>query len=401
MGIVTANNHIKLVKIKVMHLTIYITNVVKNGSIFKLSTMNIFLAKLGLLIALPIFLAFQADLPRPADAEYNLGTGSQPEIAIDENGTVRIVYGVKNGDHKDLYFVSSNDGGKSFSKPDLLGNFSKMGLGMGRGPQIVTTAEYTVVTVGDHNGDLFSMRLTNADNQWSAPVKVTDTDSTAKEALSGLSAGKGNDVYTVWLDSRLGNNNLYGSLSRDGGLTWEKNQLIYQGEQKGICDCCKPTVSFDQSGSMHVMFRNKLDGARNMYLISSKDNGKHFSTAQKLGTGDFMIDGCPMDGGDLAADENGKVTTVWRRQLEVYVAEPGKPEIKLGAGRTPVILQTGKGPAIAWQKDGAIQFRSPNGQKTVSIGNGQYPKLAMMVDKKTSLCVFERDGQILVKPLVL
>ncbi|WP_165940193.1 sialidase family protein [Dyadobacter psychrotolerans] len=363
--------------------------------------MNIFLAKLGLLIALPIFLAFQADLPRPADAEYNLGTGSQPEIAIDENGTVRIVYGVKNGDHKDLYFVSSNDGGKSFSKPDLLGNFSKMGLGMGRGPQIVTTAEYTVVTVGDHNGDLFSMRLTNADNQWSAPVKVTDTDSTAKEALSGLSAGKGNDVYTVWLDSRLGNNNLYGSLSRDGGLTWEKNQLIYQGEQKGICDCCKPTVSFDQSGSMHVMFRNKLDGARNMYLISSKDNGKHFSTAQKLGTGDFMIDGCPMDGGDLAADENGKVTTVWRRQLEVYIAEPEKPEIKLGAGRTPVILQTGKGPAIAWQKDGAIQFRSPNGQKTVSIGNGQYPKLALMADKKTSLCVFERDGQILVKPIVL
>ncbi len=271
---------------------------------------------------------------------------------------------------------------------------------MGRGPQIVTTAAYTVVTVGDHHGDLFSMRLTNAHNQWSAPVKVNDTDSTAKEALSGLGDGKGNDVYTVWLDTRLGNNNLYGSLSKDGGLTWEKNQLIYKGEQKGICDCCKPSVSFDQSGSMHVMFRNKLDGARNMYLISSKDNGKHFGQAQKLGKGDFMIDGCPMDGGDLAADENGKITTVWRRQLEVYVAEPGKPEIRLGAGRTPVILQTGKGPAIAWQQDGVIQFRSPNGQKTVSLGNGQYPKLAMMADNKTALCVFERDGQILVKPIV-
>ncbi|TLU97333.1 exo-alpha-sialidase [Dyadobacter luticola] len=365
--------------------------------------MNIFLAKLGLLIALPVFLIFQTDLPEPgrADAEYNLGMGSQPEIAIDQNGTVRIVYGVKNGDQRDLYFVSSNDGGKSFSKPTQLGSFSKMGLGMGRGPQITTTNDYTVVTVGDHHGDLFAMRLSNSDNQWSAPVKINDADTTAKEALSGLGAGKGNDVYTVWLDTRLGNNNLYGSLSEDGGLTWEKNQLIYQGEQKGICDCCKPSVSFDQNGSMYVMFRNKLDGARNMYLISSKDNGKHFGKAQKLGTGDFMIDGCPMDGGDLAADENGRVTTVWRRQLEVYVAEPEKPEVKLGVGRTPVILQTGKGPAIAWQQDGAIQFRATDGQKAVSIGKGQYPKLAMMADKKTSLCVFERDGQILVKPIVL
>jgi hypothetical protein len=170
--------------------------------------MNIFLAKLGLLIALPVFLIFQTDLPEPgrADAEYNLGMGSQPEIAIDQNGTVRIVYGVKNGDQRDLYFVSSNDGGKSFSKPTQLGSFSKMGLGMGRGPQITTTNDYTVVTVGDHHGDLFAMRLSNSDNQWSAPVKINDADTTAKEALSGLGAGKGNDVYTVWLDTRLGNN---------------------------------------------------------------------------------------------------------------------------------------------------------------------------------------------------
>ncbi|HEV7381238.1 MAG TPA: hypothetical protein VGN64_15680, partial [Dyadobacter sp.] len=78
-----------------------------------------------------------------------------------------------------------------------------------------------------------------------------------------------------------------------------------------------------------------------------------------------------------------------------------KPEIKLGVGRTPVILQTGKGAAIAWQQDGAIQFRSANGQNTVSIGKGQYPKLALIADKKTSLCVFERDGQILVKSILL
>ncbi|OJV17296.1 MAG: hypothetical protein BGO21_25730 [Dyadobacter sp. 50-39] len=77
---------------------------------------NIFLAKLGLLIALPVFLLSQAGLPKPGheNSEYKLGTGSQPEIAIDQKGVVRIVYGVKNGDQRDLYFVSSNDGGDPF-----------------------------------------------------------------------------------------------------------------------------------------------------------------------------------------------------------------------------------------------------------------------------------------------
>jgi hypothetical protein len=365
--------------------------------------MNMFLIKLGLLIALPMFLIFQKDNTHLTlvDNEYNLGAGSQPEIAVDQKGTIRIVYGVKNGDQRDLYFVSSDDRGKSFSKPYLLGNFTKMGLGMGRGPQIATTGEYTVVTVGDHHGDLFAMRLSNADNQWSSPVKVNDTDTTAKEALSGLSAGKSNDVYTVWLDTRLGNNNLYGSLSKDGGLTWGKNQLIYKGEQKGICDCCKPSVSFDQSGNMHVMFRNKLNGARNMYLISSKNKGQDFGKAQKLGTGNFMIDGCPMDGGDLAADANGKVTTVWRRQLEVYIAQPEKPEVKLGAGRTPVILQTSNGAAVAWQQDSLIQFRSADGLKTSSLGTGQYPKLSLLPGNKTAVCTFERDGKVIVKLITL
>lgn len=336
-----------------------------------------------------------------APSQQTFWTGSQPEISVDQKGIIHIVYGTKAGRERDLYYLSSSDGGKSYSKPLLLGSFSQMGLGMGRGPQITTTMEYTVVTVGDHHGDLFAMRLSAENNQWSSPVKINDADTTAKEALSGLSAGKGNDVYTVWLDSRLGNNNLYGALSKDGGLTWGKNQLIYQGEQNGICDCCKPSVAISRNGDLHVMFRNKVSGARNMYLTSSKDYGGHFDKPQKIGTGDFMIDGCPMDGGDLSADATGKVTTVFRRQMEIYVAEPSKPEIKLGSGRTPVILQTSQGPAIAWEQQGTIQFRSPNDQKAVTLAKGQYPKLALGPDRESIFCVYEVDGQVMVKSIPL
>jgi hypothetical protein len=334
--------------------------------------------------------------------EYNIGAGKQPDIAIDPNGSLRIVYGLENGKSKDLFYVVSRDLGKTFSEPYLMGSFSKMGLGMGRGPQIASTENYTTVTIGDLGGNLFAYRLDHEKNRWSGRIRVNDGDSTALEALSSLDAGKGNNVVAVWLDTRLEKtNNLYGALSRDGGLTWDKNILVYKGAQKGICECCKPSVFIGAGGQIYAMFRNKLDGARNLYLTTSKDNGQHFESAQKLGTADYMINACPMDGGDLTADKKGKVTTVWRRQTDVYLSVPGEAEIKLGQGRTPVVQQTDKGVAIAWEQNGVIQFRSPDGTQTVSLGNGQYPKLALMPNQEKIICTFEREGRIIVKLLSL
>ena len=361
------------------------------------------LSKLGIIFFISMALVYFRDTKSDnnIESELNLGAGSQPEIAVDAKGVIRIVYGVKNNtSERDLYYTSSRDGGKSFTKPFLVGNFPQMGLGMGRGPQITATKDYTVITVGDHRGNLFAIRLSDSTREWSAPVKVNDADTTAKEALSGLAAGENNVLYTAWLDTRLGNNNLYGAFSSDGGATWSKNHLIYKGTQNGICDCCKPSVYITNTGQIFVMFRNKLDGARNMYLISSSDNGQHFGQARKLGTGDYMINACPMDGGDLVVNSKGEATSVWRRQTEVYLSQPDKPEMKLETGRTPVILQTAEGNAVAWEQDKAIRFRSPDGLKTSTLGVGQYPKLVLAKDKKTAICTFERDGQIVVKSIV-
>lgn len=44
------------------------------------------------------------------------------------------------------------------------------------------------------------------------------------------------------------------------------------------------------------------------------DGGASFGKAQKLGEGSWKLNGCPMDGGGLAIDENGDVQTVWRRK---------------------------------------------------------------------------------------
>ena len=50
------------------------------------------------------------------------------------------------------------------------------------------------------------------------------------------------------------------------------------------------------------MFRNNVNGSRDEYLVESRDGGRSFAAARKLGSGTWPLNGCPMDGGGLAIE---------------------------------------------------------------------------------------------------
>src|SRR6185436_15020500 len=128
---------------------------------------------------------------------------------------------------------------------------------------------------------------------WTAGTRVNDIDTIAKENLMAL-GGQAKNLFAVWLDLRDGHNKLFGSSSRDGGKSWEKNVLVYASPDTTVCECCKPAVLV-ANGSVHVMFRNRLNGNRDLYLINSTDGGMSFTNLQKLGNESWKLDGCPMD----------------------------------------------------------------------------------------------------------
>ena len=83
----------------------------------------------------------------------------------------------------------------------------------------------------------------------------------AREGLHGFAAGPGNVLFAVWLDLRRdasseGGTKLYGTISRDGGQSWEKNVRVYASPDGTICQCCHPSVTIDAKGVLHVMWRN-------------------------------------------------------------------------------------------------------------------------------------------------
>lgn len=141
------------------------------------------------------------------------------------------------------------------------------------------------------------------------------------------------------------------------------------------------------------MFRNWLDGARDLYVTRSSDAGATFSKATKLGQGTWKLDACPMDGGALALGDRAEIVTTWRRELDIYVARPGQPEERIATGRSPMLATRGKVTVVVWQDGGDIKLRALNAEPVMVVGQGRLPQVALLRDGKT-LVAWERDGKV-------
>jgi hypothetical protein len=314
-----------------------------------------------------------------------IAQGQMPNLSRDNSGIVHLVYG--SGDSI-LYSYSSNNA-TSFSSPSVIAVVPKLAASHMRGPQIAATSSGIVVTACNNMGNIFSFTKDRSGG-WSQAVRVNDVDTIAKENLMALSA-YGDNVFSVWLDLRDGHNRIYGAKSTDGGKSWSKNILVYASPDTTVCECCKPSVAVKGS-NVYVMFRNWLNKNRDLYLIQSADGGNTFGQAQKLGNGNWKLDGCPMDGGGLAIKRNGTAETVWNRKGIIYACEPGQEEKKLGNGKNCTIESVNGKNVYAWVENGNVMVLKPQGQ-TKNLGTGQLPVLKG-VNNEHVLCVWQNDKQI-------
>jgi hypothetical protein len=290
----------------------------------------------------------------------------EPQIA-----TSGSLIGLTFGAGKGIYFSGSHDSGETFSAPVKVAEAAVVPLTRHRGPRIAFSGRTIVITAVAGN------KLAGGPHAHGLP---SDGDLMVWRSL-----------FAAWLDKRgEKGTKLYGARSNDAGATWSKNVLVYQSPEGTICECCHPSVAFDANGQILVMWRNWIAGARDMYLIRSSD-GEIFAKPQKLGTGSWQLNACPMDGGGLATS-GGRIVTLWRRDEGVFLAEPEKPEKQIGSGKDLALaVSQGRVYAIWSSASGIILWSS--GKAEVLAGAGAFPAVAALPDGGV-LTAWEADGSI-------
>ncbi|WP_018621396.1 sialidase family protein [Spirosoma luteum] len=337
---------------------------------------------------LTLFVFLLSLIHSPAEEGKPIGAGIHPAVTTDPAGVVHVVYG-RGG----LIFYATSHDGETYSEPVLVDSVPGLHLGASRGPQIAATATSVVITAIDKAGNVWAYSQSRTTGKWLPRVRVTDLPDVAKEGFVTLTAGPGNTYNAAWLDLRdTKRNKIVGAHSTDGGRTWSANRIVYNSPDGTVCECCQLS-EVSQGEHVAVMFRNSLNGSRDMYLIESMDGGKTFGKARKLGDGTWKLKACPMDGGGLFMTPNGSVSTVWRRADTLFTARPGQPETELTTGKNAKIITTPKGNYIVFQRGGQIWTITPDQPNPAAVAPGGYPKLTRLPNNRV-LCLWEQEGTI-------
>lgn len=296
----------------------------------------------------------------------------QPQAAVSADGTVYAVF----GSGEDIFVCSSNDGGKSFSKPTVAFRVPNLSLGSRRGPRITAHGDTLVISaIGGkqgkvRDGDVLAWRSNDRGTTWQGPAMVNDTADSAREGLHAMAVSSTGEVWCTWLDLRNKRTELVASKSTDGGATWSANELVYRSSDKNICECCHPSIAIHNK-TVHMLFRNSISGNRDMYLTSMTFLGnKSKADSIRLGNEHWKLNACPMDGGMLAIDQKGRVSTIWRRGREIFLAtNDGTDEQLVGVGEQPWIASTANGPVAIWstRKDGELKMKIADNTEAQSI----------------------------------
>lgn len=304
------------------------------------------------LLLMIVLLPFETFAGQPQAVYEGSGNGipKQPQAWVSDDNVAHLVFGVG----EQVYYARTEQG--RFTSPQPAFRIPNMSLGMRRGPRVVATQHGIVVTaIGGaqgkgKDGDVLAYRSLDKGRTWDGPVRVNDTEASAREGLHAMTCAEDGTCWCVWLDLRNKRTELYLSKSSDNGLTWSKNALLYQSPEKSICECCHPSIVAHRQ-ALHTLFRNSLRGNRDMYIVSSMDGGATFEKAMRLGLDHWELNACPMDGGMLAVNSSGSTTAVWRRGGTIFVSHENDPaEIALGKGEQSWLAIAGDQSYVVWTK---------------------------------------------------
>ena len=304
----------------------------------------------------------------------------QPQLASDGRQAV-IVFGAGST----IYFAHPD------GSPVTVAEVPVMPLGRHRGPRIALTSGAIVITTGvAPAGQRFglntirSWRSTDGGKTWQPGPDVTPPGA-AGSGLHALASDGKQRLVSAWLGPKDGAPRLFTAHSDDAGLTWSKPAML----SATVCDCCHPSAAISADGTVHIMFRNALDGKRDLYLATAPD-GEHFTIA-KLGAGTWPLDACPMDGGSLA-EFNGDVVTLWRREGDLFLASPGEPkEEHLALGKNPAVALREAGYYAVWSGREGIMARVPGKAPYVLSKEGGFP---VLTERGPVIAAWEEDGKI-------
>ena len=319
--------------------------------------------------------------------------GIQPQVALDDKGTLHLVYYSGDAHHGDLFYARSKDGGASFSPPlpvnrggtaIAAGTIRGVQLALGKAgrPHVAWNGSTDDgpfnPDTGKRGAPLLYTRL-NDSGQSFEPERNLMLHSFGLDGGGSIAAGTNGEVYVTWhgigeseaksaAKEGEARRRVWTTRSEDDGKTFSAEAKAWT-EATGACGCCGMKAFVARGGSVYTLYRSATESVhRDIYLLSSKDQGRTFEGTLLH---KWNLNACPMSSMDFAENADMFVAA-WETAGQVYwtrilAGRPGDPIAAPGDGKGrkhPRLAVNDKGEVLfvwtegtGWQKGGSFAYQ--------------------------------------------
>jgi RNA polymerase sigma factor (sigma-70 family) len=329
--------------------------------------------------------------------------GIQPQVAVDAEGTVHLLYFKGEPLAGDVFYARSKDG-MQFHHPLRVnsvrgsvvatGNIRGAHLALGKNGRVHVAWNGSDKARPSAPGDAWPMVYTRLDDAGTAfePQRNVIHSAVGLDGGGSVAADGAGNVYVFWHAPDPGkkgedNRRVWVAVSTDEGKTFAPEKAA-STEPTGACGCCGMRAFADTKGTVYALYRGAKDTSqRDMYLLTSTDKAKSF---QGEDVHPWAINMCPMSSETFAEGPEGLVVAAWETKGQVYFAridpKTGKRSAPVtapgeGKGRKhPAVAVNAKGETIlvwtegmGWERGGSVAWQVYDRDGTPTDERGHAP----------------------------
>jgi len=237
------------------------------------------------------------DNPQNWQINSDLGANSQTEVAID----------IDSNDNLFLVWKDDRDGparfyAQKYKYNSVNGLYEKQ---WANDIQITTannketprvavsgTTNFYIIGADDRNGnkDIFLEKYNSADGGevWNG-VKVNVDANSADQIKPDLTVDSSGNIYIVWMDNRSANWDIYAQkYAPTGSNLWAVDLKI--NSDAGVADQENPKVAVDDEDNFYVVWEDKINGDKDIFLAKFDPNGNTLFAGKKINTDNSELD---------------------------------------------------------------------------------------------------------------
>jgi len=259
-----------------------------------------------------------ADFLGPQSLSNDSASSVNPQLAVDSNGNVSVIWADNAPGTFNIFFTRSNDKGVTFP---ILKNISNNG-GNSESPQISVDGSGNVYAVWQgtvppaSKDDIFFAHSPDGGSTFGPLVNLGNTFST--EPFPALTVDAAGNVNVSWTDSSLVNPQTFFTQSKDHGATFAATQNLSNdaGFASGV------QMAADSKGNLDVVWADDAPGQSQIFFSqlpsAKKANLRPVANAGPDQTVDCTGQGCGsvmLDGSKSSDSDGDTLTYVWQDEL--------------------------------------------------------------------------------------